>query len=66
MWSIQRQIGKSRRGIDRWQCDTAHSVAYVLARNLGELDDRDATVRVLVDVVLPRLDEHVPQSTIER
>ncbi|EIU14142.1 hypothetical protein MA5S0422_3507 [Mycobacteroides abscessus 5S-0422] len=22
-------------------------------RNLGELDDRDATVRVLVDVVLP-------------
>ncbi|SHY15109.1 bacteriophage protein [Mycobacteroides abscessus subsp. abscessus] len=48
------------------QCDTAHSVADVLARNLGELDDRNATVRELVDVVLPRLDEHVPQSTIER
>ncbi len=48
------------------QRDTAHSVADVLARNLGELDDRNATVRELVDVILPRLDEHVPQSTIER
>ncbi|MBE5485511.1 hypothetical protein E3G42_003841 [Mycobacteroides abscessus] len=48
------------------QCGTAHVVADVLARNLGELDDRNATVRELVDVVLPRLDEHVPQSTIER
>lgn len=48
------------------QCEAAHSVADVLARNLGELDDRNATVRELVDVVLPRLDEHVPQSTIER
>ncbi|CPY03937.1 Bacteriophage protein [Mycobacteroides abscessus] len=48
------------------QCDTAHSVADVLARNLSELDDRNATVRELVDVILPRLDEHVPQSTIER
>ncbi|AMT73976.1 hypothetical protein ABG82_18960 [Mycobacteroides immunogenum] len=48
------------------QCDTAHVVADVLARNLGELDDRNATVRELVDVVLPRLDEHVPQRTIER
>ncbi len=48
------------------QCDTAHEVADVLARNLGELDDRNATVRELVDVVLPRLDEHVPQRTIER
>lgn len=48
------------------QCDTAHPVADVLAHNLGELDDRNATVRELVDVVLPRLDEHVPQSTIER
>ncbi|MDO2967783.1 hypothetical protein P5W50_26185, partial [Mycobacteroides abscessus subsp. abscessus] len=41
------------------QCDTAHSVADVLARNLSELDDRNATVRELVDVILPRLDEHV-------
>ncbi|SKM56216.1 bacteriophage protein [Mycobacteroides abscessus subsp. massiliense] len=41
------------------QRDTAHSVADVLARNLGELDDRNATVRELVDVILPRLDEHV-------
>lgn len=48
------------------QCDTVHVVADVLARNLGELDDRNATVRELVDVVLPRLDEHVPQRTIER
>ncbi len=48
------------------QCDTAHPVADVLAHNLGELDDRNATVRELVDVVLPRLGEHVPQSTIER
>ncbi|WP_078324474.1 hypothetical protein [Mycobacteroides salmoniphilum] len=48
------------------QCETAHLVDDVLARNLGELDDRNATVRELVDVVLPRLDEHVPQSTIER
>ncbi|WP_255788108.1 hypothetical protein [Mycobacteroides abscessus] len=48
------------------QCDTAHPVADVLAHNLGELDDRNATVRELVDVILPRLDEHVPQSTIER
>ncbi len=48
------------------QCETVHLVDDVLARNLGELDDRNATVRELVDVVLPRLDEHVPQSTIER
>ncbi|CPX96567.1 Bacteriophage protein [Mycobacteroides abscessus] len=48
------------------QCDTAHPVADVLAHNLGELDDRNATVRELVDVILPRLGEHVPQRTIER
>lgn len=48
------------------QCEAAHPVADVLAHNLGELDDRNATVRELVDVVLPRLDEHVPQRTIER
>ncbi len=35
------------------QCDTAHSVADVLARNLGELDDRNATVREPVDVIPP-------------
>ncbi len=48
------------------QCESVHVVADVLAHNLGELDDRNATVRELVDVLLPRLDEHVPQSTIER
>lgn len=48
------------------RCGVGHVVADVLAHNLGELDDRNATVRELVDVVLPRLDEHVPQRTIER
>lgn len=48
------------------QCENAHMVADVLEHNLGQLDDRNATVRELVDVVLPRLDEHVPQTTIER
>lgn len=48
------------------QCETGHLVSDVLAHNLGELDDRNATVRELVDVILPRLDEHVPQRTIER
>lgn len=48
------------------QCESLHTVSDVLAQNLGELDDRNATVRELVDVVLPRLDEHVPQRTIER
>ncbi|SKV52104.1 Bacteriophage protein [Mycobacteroides abscessus subsp. massiliense] len=41
-------------------------VADVLEHNLSQLDDRNATVRELVDVVLPRLDERVPQRTIER
>ncbi|QST89291.1 helix-turn-helix DNA binding domain protein [Mycobacterium phage prophi104-2] len=48
------------------QCEVPRLVDDVLAHNLGELDDRNATVRELVDVVLPRLNEHVPQSTIER
>lgn len=48
------------------QCEGVHVVDDVLARNLADLDDRNATVRELVDVVLPRLDEHVPQTTIER
>lgn len=48
------------------QCEAGHLVSDVLARNLGELDDRNATVRELVDVILPRLDEHVPQRTLER
>lgn len=48
------------------QCEGIHVVDDVLARNLADLDDRNATVRELVDVVLPRLDEHVPQTTIER
>lgn len=48
------------------QCEGVHAVTDVLAQNLGELDDRNATVRELVDVVLPRLDEHVPQRTLER
>lgn len=48
------------------QCEGMHVVDDVLTRNLADLDDRNATVRELVDVVLPRLDEHVPQTTIER
>ncbi|WP_423487911.1 hypothetical protein [Mycobacteroides sp. PCS013] len=48
------------------QCENAHMVADVLEHNLSQLDDRNATVRELVDVVLPRLDERVPQRTIER
>ncbi|SIK96534.1 Bacteriophage protein [Mycobacteroides abscessus subsp. abscessus] len=48
------------------QCETVRLIDDVLAHNLGEFDDRIATVRELVDVVLPRLDEHVPQSTVER
>ncbi len=48
------------------RCGVGHALADVLSHNLGELDDRNATVRELVDVVLPRLDEHVPQRTIER
>ncbi|SIE26036.1 bacteriophage protein [Mycobacteroides abscessus subsp. abscessus] len=48
------------------QCEGIHVDDDVLARNLADLDDRNATVRELVDVVLTRLDEHVPQTTIER
>ncbi|WP_074379026.1 hypothetical protein, partial [Mycobacteroides abscessus] len=48
------------------QCGLVYVAAEVLEYNLAGLDDRNVTVRELVDVVLPRLDEHVPQSTIER
>lgn len=48
------------------RCRETHDVSDVLNRNLAELDDVLVTVRDLVDWVLPRLDEPVPQRTIER
>ena len=48
------------------QCDETHDVSDVLTQNLAELDEVLVTVRDLVDWVLPRLDEPVPQRTIER
>lgn len=48
------------------QCKEVHDVEEVLAQNLDALDDQIFTVRDLVDWVLPRLDEAVPQRTLER
>lgn len=48
------------------QCDGEYVARDVLTHNLAELDDRNATVRELVDLVLPRLGEHVPVTTIKR
>lgn len=48
------------------QCGLVYVAAEVLEYNLAGLDDRNVTVRELVDVVLPRLNEHVPRRTLER
>lgn len=59
-------VGKKANKVTCPQCDETHDVSDVLTRNLAELDDVLVTVRDLVDWVLPRLDEPVPQRTIER
>lgn len=48
------------------QCGLVYVAAEVLEYNLAGLEDRNVTVRELVDVVLPRLNEHVPRRTLER
>lgn len=47
------------------QCGETADVEDVVAHNLAEQDETLVTVRNLVDVVLPRLDEHVPRRTVE-
>jgi hypothetical protein len=47
------------------QCSTGHEVKEVIAQNFAEMGDKLMTVRDLVDWVLPKLEEHIPQSTLE-
>lgn len=58
--------GKKADKVTCPQCEETHDVSDVLTKNLAELDAVLVTVRDLVDWVLPRLDEAVPQRTIER
>lgn len=48
------------------QCDTTHEIEAVIAQNLEESGDKLMTIRELVDWVLPRLDEPVPERTLYR
>lgn len=49
------------------QCKATHDdVELVVKQNLDEMGGMNFTIRQLVDVVLPKLDEVVPQRTLER
>lgn len=49
------------------QCKITHAdVEAVVDQNISEMGEMNMTIRMLVDVVLPRLNETVPQRTLEQ
>ncbi len=49
------------------QCKITHAdVEAVVDQNIAEMGETNMTIRMLVDVVLPRLNEVVPQRTLEQ
>ncbi len=60
---------KARKGVRTVtcpQCATEHNVEVVINRVMAQQHDRLFTIRELIDLVLPRLDRAVKQTTLER
>ncbi|MGQ9348930.1 hypothetical protein [Mycolicibacterium gilvum] len=65
--NLELSAGHKAKSVTCPRCEVTHpDVEEVLQQNIAEMGGMNFTVRQLVDVVLPKLDEPVPQRTLER
>lgn len=65
--NLELTAGHKTKSVTCPQCKATHEdVEEVVKQNIAEMGELNFTIRQLVDVVLPKLDETVPQRTLER
>lgn len=65
--NMELTAGHKAKSVTCPQCKATHEdVEAVVSQNFKEMGGMNFTIRQLVDVVLPKLDEPVPQRTLER
>lgn len=65
--NLELSAGHKAKSVTCPQCKITHEdIEAVVKQNFDEMGGMNFTIRQLIDVVLPRLDEPVPQRTLER
>lgn len=65
--NLELSAGQKAKSVTCPQCKVTHEdIESVVRKNLDDMGGMNFTIRQLIDVVLPKLDEPVPQRTLER